>query len=177
MSIYRSAGIAFGIILGLVIAVILLRVANTNKKIKTDYDERQQMIRGKGYMYGFYTVLVYQALMVVFHTSGLELPIADFSLDFLGVMIGVTFVCSYCIWNHVYWGLNNDHKRYYIIFGACLVLNAIPIIGGGASGNLMEDGKIGLPALNISVIAMMVIILIVMGIREIADRNMKEEED
>ncbi len=42
-----SAGMAMGLMVGLVIAVILLKVANKDHKLKTQYDERQELVKGK----------------------------------------------------------------------------------------------------------------------------------
>ena len=44
-----SVGMAIGLMVGLVISVILLKVANKDHKVKSQYDERQEMIKGKGW--------------------------------------------------------------------------------------------------------------------------------
>ena len=172
-----AIGVTAGLIVGLIIAVVLLKVANTDRKIKTEYDERQKVIRFKGYMYGFYTVLIFQVVMVLIHISGMEMPIEDFALDFTGVILGCIVVCAYCIWNGVYWGLNNDPKRYYVIFIICIVLNLIPIVVPAARGTLLENGKLGLPMLNVMVLIMMAVVLITLAVKTIADKNKAGEEE
>ena len=53
----KGMGFIAGLIVGLVLVVIIFRIANTDKKIKSEYDERQLRIRGKAYKYAFYTML------------------------------------------------------------------------------------------------------------------------
>lgn len=172
-----AIGLAAGLMVGLIIAVALLKVANTDRKIKTNYDERQKVIRYKGYMYGFYTVLIYQVVMVFVHIAGAQLPIEDYALDFTGILLGCIVLCTYCIWKGVYWGLNNDPKRYYIIFAVCIVFNLLPIVIPAINGTLLEDGKIGLPMLNIMVLIMMAVVLITLAVKGIADKNNTEDEE
>ena len=177
MGAKMATGVAVGLMVGLVIAFALLKAANTDHKMKTEYDERQQKIRGKSYMYGFYTILIYQVAVMFLHIAEINVPLETYALDFTGVLLGCIVLCAHSIWNGVYWGLNNDHKRYYIIFAVTIVLNIIPIAGQAASGTLLQDGKIGLPMLNIMVIIMMFILGIEMIIKSVIDRNKTEEDE
>ena len=56
MNAVASYGMVFGLMIGLVIAVILLKFANKDHRFKTQYDERQESIKGRGYKYSFYTL-------------------------------------------------------------------------------------------------------------------------
>ena len=64
-SIYRSAGLAFGIMIGLIIAVALILVANNNKKVRTEYDERQQIARKTAITLAYTVLMVYLAAWMV----------------------------------------------------------------------------------------------------------------
>ena len=177
MRLEASVGITIGIIVGLVIAFALLKAANTNHRMKTDYDERQQLIRGKGYMYAFYTILFYEVLMMIIDIGEFSLPIESYAVHCVGLIIGVIALGVYCIWNDVYWGLNNNKKTYYAIFVVCTIFNLIPVIGQARMGTLVQDGKIGLPILNIMVLVMMAVLGIVFIIKKLTGKNSSEEED
>ena len=49
-NIGRMFGVISGVLIGLVIAVIMLRFVNKNKKMTAEYDEMQKLVRGRGYM-------------------------------------------------------------------------------------------------------------------------------
>lgn len=170
-------GALVGLIVGLIIAFALLKVANTNHKMMTEYDERQRAVRGKGYMYGFYTLIFTEVAMMFLEMSEIELPIEKYTLHFVSIILGCIVLCVYCIWNDVYWGLNNNKKKYNIIFVLAIVFNIIPVVGQAYSGTLMQDGKIGLCLLNIMVLAMMAIVAIEFLIKKIVKKDTAEEEE
>lgn len=154
----KGLGFVIGLIIGLILVVILFRFANTDKKLKTEYDERQEKVRGKAYKYAFYTALAVQTLLCTASICQIEIPIEDYILHFMGILFGCLVLGAYCIWNGVYWGLNNDHKRYGVVFAVCIVLNLIAVVGPVMAGMLFEkDGKIGMPALNFLIIFMMAV--------------------
>lgn len=172
----RGTGFVIGLIVGLVLVVIFYKIANTDKKIKTEYDERQQRIRGKAYKYGFYTMLLYHVLMIGLYLGGITIPVDPYVTEFIGIFLGCTVLGTYCVWNDVYWGLNNDHKRYYIIFSVCLLLNLLPIAVPALTGEFKKHGFGGAPTINLLVIIMMAILLIELGIKHLIDKK-KDEED
>ncbi len=176
MNLAASAGITVGLIVGLVIAFVLLKVANTNHRAKTEYDERQQLIRGKGYMYAFYTAVFYQIIMMILSIGGIELPMERYAQDCLGFFLGFIVLAVYCIWNDVYWGLNNNKKTYIIIFIVATIFNIIPVVGPAMSGTLVEDGKIGLPIINIMALTMIAIIGIEFLIKKIVSDKAPQED-
>ena len=172
-----SVGFATGLMIAAVLLVFIFKFANKDGKVRTEYDERQKIERGKGYTIAFYTLAVYEGLMSLLAIGGYKLPLHEFAIHFTGIVIALTIHCVYCIWKEVYWGLNNDRKRYAMVFAICIVLNAIPIIGGMAAGNLLEDGKIGLPMLNIMVLIMMAVITVTMIIKSVVDKNKETDEE
>jgi len=89
----------------------IFKRANNDHKAKTQYDERQNVIRGRGYMFGFWTVLVFLGILFIMETFGITLPVAPFSLGFIGAILGATVMSVYTVWNGAYWGLNNNRKQ------------------------------------------------------------------
>ena len=173
----KGIGFAAGLMVGLILVVVLFKIANTDRKIKSEYDERQQRIRGRAYKYAFYTMVIYQVLMIGMEIGGISLPIEAYVSEFFGIFLGVTVLGGYCVWHDVYWGLNNDKKRYFIIFGVCLLLNLLPVVMPVISGEFAKNGIGGAPMMNILVIIMMAILIIEMGIKHFVDMNKKDEED
>ena len=172
----RASGMTVGLIVGLILAVILLKFGNTNRKFKTEYDERQREVRGMAYTYGFYATVIYEVAMFLLSVAEIELPVENYILHFGAIAVGCTVLCVYSIWKGAYWGLNNDHRRYKAIIAVCIVLNMLPLIGLLRGESLMENGKIGMPMLNIMVLIMLAAAGVTYLIRQAVDRKETEEE-
>ena len=154
----KSLGFIIGITIGIILIVILYRFANTNHKTMTQYDERQKEIRGKAYQYAFYTMVIFEVIMLILEVGEIPLPVDGYILHFAGILIGSLVLACYCIWKDVYWGLNNNRKRYALIFLATAALNAIPLIGALTHGGLKEGGRFAPPVLNLLVLIMLAIL-------------------
>ena len=169
-----SLGFIIGLMVAAVLLVFIFKFANKDGKVRTEYDERQKAVRGKAYRYAFYTEIFAQVIISCIFMSNIELPIENYVLLFIGIILGCTVLATYCIWNDVYWGLNNNHKRFHIIFIAALILNILPVYFNSISGTLTENGKLGMPGLNIIVIIMMVIVYAELLIKSVMDKDTEE---
>ena len=127
-SIIRSAGMAAGILVGLFIAFVIIRYANSNKKYKTEYDERQTKVRGDAYRFAFYTLMICEAIAALIEMAEIPLPFESFNLHFGNIFIGCIVLSAICIWKDAYWGLNNNRRVYGIVFVVCGLLNAFPVV-------------------------------------------------
>lgn len=169
-------GFAVGLMIAAVAIVFIFKYANKDGKVRTEYDERQKTVRGKAYRYAFYAEVFAQAVIMLIFMSDIELPIENYALLFIGIIIGCTVLATYCIWNDVYWGLNNDHKRYHVVFLIATILNVLPVIGPALGGSMFINGKIGMPVLNITVLIMMFIVYVELLVKKIKDKNDTCEE-
>ncbi|WP_051545606.1 hypothetical protein [Butyrivibrio sp. MC2021] len=170
-----SAFAAVGLLVGLLVAMIIIKFANKDKKIKTQYDERQQNILNKGYKYGFYTMITCEAILICLGIGQVSLPFADYLLHFIAILAGCLVLCVYSIWNDAYWGMNNNKKSYLIIFAVLFVINLIPIVAGFLNGSIKAEGVGSLPITNIIVVIWMALIGCTLLVKKIADS--REEED
>ena len=125
----KSAGLTVGILIGLILAFALILISNNNRKVRTEYDERQIRVRGDAYRYAFYSVIICEVILLILAFGEFTLPVPEYVLHFGGILIGVLVLCTYCIWKDAYWGLNNNRRRYGIILVVAGLLNAIPLFG------------------------------------------------
>ncbi|MBQ6509226.1 MAG: hypothetical protein IJI07_07120 [Flexilinea sp.] len=175
MNIYKSIGIASGIVFGLIICFIVFKFANKDHKAKTAYDERQQVIRGRGYRVAFYTAMILEVIFLVLDYGNISLPVDPYLVHASVIFISCTVLGCHAIWNGAYWGLNNDRRRYYIVLAATVVLNAFPVIMTATHGELMENGKLSPVFINLLSLLMLAVLGIVMLIRDRLDRNEEKE--
>ena len=166
----ESIGVVCGIIIGLIICLVIFRVCNKDKRLKSEYDERQLVIRGKAYKAGFYTAIVYLAILTVFFMTDFEIPFVISVLAFFGVALSVTVVAVYSIWNEAYWGLNNQRDRYAIVFVLCAIIN----LGAGISAIVQGTVFLGTqgPIINL----LCGIMLLIIGGTLILKKFIKPEE-
>ncbi|MCR4907622.1 MAG: hypothetical protein K5985_02255 [Lachnospiraceae bacterium] len=174
-------GISLGFVVGLMVAAVIVvciyKYANKDGKVKTEYDERQKAIRGNAYRYAFYTEIFTQTLILWLLMSKIELPVENYALLFIGIIAGCTVLAGYCIWKDAYWGLNNNHRRYNIIIIVGIILNIFPVAMQAMSGTLIENGKIGMPMLNITVLVMMAVVYIEILIKRAVSKKAEAEEE
>ena len=171
----KSIGYIIGILLGVILVIVFYKFSNTNHKTKTQYDERQKEFRGKAYQYAFYTLMIYEALLFILELCEISLPFPDYLLRLAGICLASLVLASYCIWKDVYWGLNNNRKRYGILFLVCGILNAIPVFGAMTHGGLFHEGEASVPAINLMVLVMMIVIGTELLVKQLLENREAEE--
>jgi TRAP-type C4-dicarboxylate transport system permease large subunit len=171
-NIYRSAGVAVGICVGLIIAFALIFIANNNRKVKTEYDERQLKVRGDAYRYAFYTVVIYEVILLVVEIGGFTLPLESYVIHFAGILLGILVLSGICIWKDAYWGLNNNRKRYGIILVVAALLNGLPVFFGlkGADG-------FDFPYVNLLTCIMLLAVGVELLVKHMLDQRAENAED
>lgn len=169
----RGMGAITGFIIGLLICLILFVFCNNNRKVKHEYDERQEIIRGRGYKYGFYTGLFYMAFLTLWPLTEIELPITDTVLVFIGIVLSISVMCIYSIWNDAYWAMNNNTTRYIVVFVAATMINLLVPIVAIVNGTMVEDGVLQAPAINL----LCGVIFLVVGGTLLAKKLINGKED
>lgn len=171
-SLGRSAGMAVGIIVGIIILFFLLKFINSDKKLATRYDEKQIVERGKGYKYGFYAVLIYEALMCLIDNGAL--PLTGFMIHFLAIIIGALVQVSYCIWHDAYMGLNNNGRRYAAVLVVIALFNFFIGFMAIRSGEMLVNGVLQAQFANLICGVICLLIGVELFLKKTADA--KEEE-
>lgn len=175
MNIARSGGVAVGIMFGLLLCIILFKVANRNHKLQTEYDERQKEVRGRAYQYAFYTIAFYEVAMMIMSMGEFSLPVEEPILHFGGIILSALVLAVYSIRNGAYWGLNNNHRRYAIILLVAGILNAIPVVNSLVHGGMVEDGKLSFPFLNLLVLIVLLVLGAALLMEHAAEKREAEE--
>lgn len=118
------AGILCGIIVGTIIVILFLKLTKKDASVKCKFDERQELIRGRGFKYGFFTLLIYDAFVAFFYESlALNQYIDSILLHLIGIFIAILVYVSYCIWNEGYFSVNENPKKVLIGFAVIAVFN------------------------------------------------------
>ena len=166
INIMKSAGLTVGILIGLVLAFALILISNNNRKVRTEYDERQLRVRGDAYRYAFYSVIICEVILLILEFGEVVLPIPAYVLHFGGILIGVLVLCTYCIWKDAYWGLNNNRRRYGIILIVTGLLNAFPLCGA-----LSHRSTLDFPYVNLLTCIMLLVVGVELLLKHFLDRR------
>lgn len=177
MSTSYAAGLAFGIVTALIIFVVIWKFSK--KAMKGQFDERQELVRGRGYKYACFTLLGLITVDLLAESFGWfeTLPFTRELALFAIILIGVMVYALYCIKNDSYFGVGTDTRTYRAVMWVVIVSNAISAFSNLRDG-AMVDGKLefGRCASLLFVISF-VIIMIALYVKKIrADREESDEE-
>ena len=121
-------------------------------------------------------MLFLEVILMIFKMSEITIPVEEYLVHLGVILIGALVLCLHSIWNGVYWGLNNNHKRYYIIFAIAAVLNIIPVVAAFASNSFTTEGYDSIPVMNLMVIVWLAVIGIVALVKKLLDSKENAEE-
>ena len=106
-----------------ILVLIMLTYIGKDGAVKPNYDERQQIERGKASTFGLYTIIGYLLIMFIadatgFVENGLLTP-----LYMGGLVLGVTVSAVYSIWHECYFALNQNRVRNMIVLAVIFIMN------------------------------------------------------
>lgn len=164
-------------LLGMVVGVaavavigIIGKVVFKKRVFSCDYDERQELIRGRAFKYGFWVMAAYflaYGLMAEFLNPKY---IGTGSISILGVGIGILVFAVYAIWHDAYYALTENPKRFTMLFGALMVLNLV----GGIRYIRENNGETEMISVNLIFAVVFMVILLVQVLKIIKDKKNKE---
>ncbi|MCR4803513.1 MAG: hypothetical protein K5895_11005 [Lachnospiraceae bacterium] len=168
MNPYYALGVLVGVLVGLLLVVVFMKAINRDGKIKTEYDERQKEARGKGYMYGFWAIIIANALLFTFSNS-FDMTVLGSTVYFIPILVGVIVQVTYCIFKDAYIGLNNNMTRFVIIMSIVTVFNLFVGVKAYLDGELIKQGTVSSAFVNVLCGGIFLILTIELGIKKILD--------
>ena len=134
MSTSYGAGLAFGIVTALIIFALVWKFSK--RFMKGTFDERQELVRGRGYKYACFTMLGLLVLdLLIESLDAFEtLPVTRSLAIFIMILAGVMVYALYCIKNDSYFGVGTDTRTYRAVMWIVIVCNAISGFSGLREG-------------------------------------------
>lgn len=127
--------------------VIIFSASRMKKKGRGEYDERQQLVRGKGYKAGFFTMLICNMLILLLANDDGSMKYINTDVAvMISAFVALIVFAVYCIFNDGYFGVVENPKS--TIIGLFLIGVANMIIGFSNSESWVVDGKLSLGVLN-----------------------------
>ena len=169
----KLMGMAFGLVIGLLLVGVILIIINKNRRMRTEYDEMQKKVRGEAYCIAFYTVIIIEGILC-FVTTAVEVPMEPIVLHFMVIFVGVLVQAGYSIWHDAYVGLNTRLGRYILIMTLISLFNLFIAFETWLHGQMVVDGMIQSPFVNFLCGIMFAILGIVALVKKLADPKTEE---
>ena len=119
-----------GIAVGVFAASLLVLFRNRLSKEKQDcYDERQVIVRGKGYQYAFFTTMGLLMLYAAF-ADQLEKYLDAGIIPLAILLFSGLILMGYCLFHDAFWGLSSKKNKRIVVtvwamFSVLNVLNTV----------------------------------------------------
>lgn len=168
-------GILIGALIGCVVGVLILKKTKTDGAIKCKYDERQQTVRGIGFKYGFFTIIIYDLIAgFLTATSEGKQYVDNAVLMLFGIFLGIFVYVSYCIWNDGYFSLNQNKTAVLIAFAVIALANFALAAIEITHGVMIEDGVLTFRCTNLLCGILFILIFLVLVAKSLYKK--REEE-
>lgn len=168
-SLLFKIALIVGVVIGLLVVVIILAVTKTGDDTKNQFDERQELVRGKGFQYGFFAIMISNAVLLFMKAFEISL-FSDLQVAMaLSIVIGISVFACYCIWNDGYFALNEKRTGLLISFGCCGLLNVLITIGHIKDGAIIENGAFTFRSTNLFCALLFFVIFIALLAKHIKD--------
>ncbi len=168
-------GVCAGIIIGIICVVLLWALTKTGESAKCKFDERQELVRGRGFKYGFFTLLICNGMMCLLKMLDAPMYAEPEVVLVINCLIGIGVYVVYCIWNEGYFALNENRKRLMIAFAFIGVSNLLISAGNIAKGTIFENGRLTFYSLNLWCGLLFGVIFITLLLKKIC-KDGKEEQ-
>lgn len=138
-----------GAVIGVVLSVILYAIAQKDNSLKQNYDERQELLRGRGAKYGLYTMMFLNLALFLLETAGVCLPMSTGLALFFSVLIGGSVWAVYCVWKDAYFALNQKAGVFIGVFLVMGIINLIIGIDAFLDGVAIQNNQLTLRSMNL----------------------------
>lgn len=160
-----------GVVIGLLLVAFIFKMTRNDGSFKCKFDERQELVRGRGFKYAFFTLITYNMSFALINPV-LEKEFMDDSIKaFLGVLLAVLVYACYCIWHEGYFSLNENPKRVLIAFAIIALCNLIIGIIQISHHGILVDGKITFRSTNLFCALAFVIIFLTLLLKSISKQG------
>ncbi len=166
-------GRLFGAAVGIIVGLLLIFFIKKDGRVRCRYDERQELIRGRGYKYAYYVMIACFIVDILFGEV-LERFMERSVIGMIYLCIGVIVVSVYGILNDGYFSLNENPKRALAVFLGLFLINLASSLFTIRDGMLITGGRLTDSSLNIFCAVVLLIIILVILIKNVCRRRQEE---
>lgn len=161
----------FGLLFGLELGFLMLLLTRKKGKIRAEYDERQELSRGRGYKWGFLTFGIFSLVMGSLSLWDIEVPVEQPIIWFGSLMLAITVTYVYFVWHDCLIGLQEEDRTVTIMLWVVLIPNLSAAVCNTVTGRVIRDGKLSIDSINYLFVFYALAILIARLARKAADKR------
>jgi hypothetical protein len=158
-----------GLVLGFLLVAIVMTIATKDKKAK--YDERQALVRGRGFAYGFSGLLISNLVVFLLDIIGIDLHMRMSVAMLICSLVGITISACYCIWNDGYFAINQNKGLILIVIGIGGVINIGIGIASIVCNTFWINDQLSAPSMNLFCGIMCIVIWVTLFAKCLKDRK------
>lgn len=149
MQSIQSIAALCGLLTVFCLVALILALVTKGSDLRERYDERQELERGRGFKYAFFTMLSYCLVMLFMDMVGLPIAVDTSVLYFCGALLGILVCMVYCIWHESYFALNQNMRTVMIALGLIDLFNFVIGLSHLIDGTLVENGRLTFRIINL----------------------------
>ena len=166
------------ILLAVCVSIILLVAFTRGKKtLRQEYDERQELARGRAFRYAFYSMLIFIGGVLCFDWTGLIPGQNQMIFYASGLFFGILVYAVYCVWNDCYFALNQRTNIMIVFFTFIGLFNLAIAVTGIIRGTMIQNGRFSEQFLNLECAFLFLALMVTLVIKKIHDRRLTEDEE
>lgn len=163
-----------GLLVGFTFTIFFCLLVSLKKKEGKRYDERQQIVRGIGYKYAFFSIVLFFSVAALVSEIVEKQFMTRSAETIIGLCVGVAVYVVYCILNDGYFAINENRRSVLITIAIIGVINIVIGVDQIVHGEIIKDGVITEKCSNVVVGALFAAVFIACIIRGVIEK--KEDE-
>ena len=173
---FSLISVLLGLLLSIFLVIIILS-SITNGELKERYDERQELERGRGFRYAYFSLLIYIVGILCIDMSGLSIPVDLSVLYMTGALISISIYAIYCIWHESYFALNQRMGSLMIAFALIGTANLFIALTSYLDGTLIRNGRFTFHVTNLLCALLFLVLFGTMLLKKISSSRQRSEND
>lgn len=172
---YKSTAWVIGALAGIGLVLLILLIQKLTGQTKNKFDERQIAARGEAYKWGFFSLMIYEALYTMLLVLGIRFA-DEPTGPILGIFVGVAVFGAVAAAKDAYTALDETPRSRFLwpILGVLwLVIGIMKVMGGEA----VRDGVLTLDSMQLFLGAAFLVIGVVDLIHRLKNRGSDGEDE
>lgn len=169
--------VSIGLVIGLLLSVVLITVIiRSDNSLKGNYDERQELNRGRAFKGGFYTVLICCGVIWILGMSKYEFNCDAGFLAGIAGSFGLMVFGVIAVALDAYLALNDRPGTTIGCMAAIAIVNYLTFLMNYNIGSVVRDGKLTSGCVNLMLAIALTVILGAVLIKRLMDKGGGDEE-